>query len=147
MDTANGTELNKIDPFNNCSQFVELKNFEVGSCTGFDDQYRMITAVDAKEWKATPWSCEWTNGRRAYISLKSPHNCIWWDNKFRHWWIGACEKRGYNFGYSFLESDEICPHHGKKGNWKRSESSEIFRNGEVNEMTIRDLPLGSKFDI
>lgn len=86
------------------------------------------------EWKASPWNCEWTNGRRVYKSSRSPLHCIWWDKKFRHWWVGDCEKQGSNYGSAFLEPDETCPHHGKVAGWKRSGTNEILANGKVIEL-------------
>ena len=137
----NITETSVVDRFNNCSQYISLSNFDVGNCGAINDDYRLITKEDAMEWKSSPWNCEWTNGRRSYISLRSPHSCIWWDVKFRHWWIGDCEKRGNNYGSAFLEPDEICPQHGRKGDWKRSGTNEILRNGNIYE-TIhnKDIP-------
>ena len=132
----NITETLLVDPFNNCSQYISLSNFDIGHCDGINDDYRLIKKDDAMKWKSSPWNCEWTNGRRSYISLRSPHSCIWWDVKFRHWWIGDCEKRGNNYGSAFLEPDEICPHHGRKGDWKRSDTNEIFTNGDIYETIL-----------
>ena len=132
----NITETSLVDQFNNCSQYISLSNFDVGHCDGINDDYRLIKKDDAMKWKSSPWNCEWTNGRRSYISLRSPHSCIWWDVKFRHWWIGDCEKRGNNYGSAFLEPDEICPHHGRNGDWKRSGTNEILRNGNIYEIIL-----------
>ena len=88
-----------------------------------------------------PWNCEWINTRRTYISLRSPKNCIWWDKKFRHWWIGECGKRGNNYGYVFLESDVVCPHHGDTGDWKRSGTNEILKTGKIIELTLDEITI------
>ena len=146
----NITETSLVDPFNSCSQYISLNDFDVGHCDGINDDYRLITKEDAMEWKSSPWNCEWTNGRRSYISLRSPHSCIWWDVTFRHWWIGDCEKRGNNFGSAFLEPNEECPHHNAEGNWKRSGTNENLWNGKIVELMSGDetlqtnLPLGIK---
>ena len=117
-------------------------------CSGINDDYRLINKEDTDEWSSSPWNCEWTDGRRVYISMRRPQNCIWWEKKYRHWWVGDCEKRGNNFGSAFLEPDEECPHHNAEGNWKRSGTNENLWNGRIVELMPGDetlqtnLPLG-----
>ena len=142
--TVPKTETQLVDLFNECPHYINLRGFDVGHCTGINDGYRLITKDDAMEWESSPWNCELTNGRRAYMSLRSPHNCIWWDKQFKHWWVGDCEKRGNNYGTAFLEPDEICPNHGKVGDWKRSGTSEILREGIIDEGISKENTSSSK---
>ena len=136
MTNENVTEASTVDPYNNCSQFIRLTNFDLSLCTGINDDYRLITKNDTREWKSFPWNCYWTNERRAYISLRSPHNCIWWENDYRHWWIGDCEKRGNNYGLAYLEPDENCPHDGLNSRWRRAGTNEILTNGKIVEVML-----------
>ena len=139
------------DPFNNCSRLIRLSNFDVGHCVGINDDYRLINNKDTREWNESPWNCEWTDERRAYISVRSPRKCIWWEKEYRHWWVGDCGKRGNNYGSAFLEPDELCPHHSSIGDWKKSGTNENLGNAKIievmpgDERFHNDLLLGMKF--
>ena len=147
MTNENVTEASTVDPYNNCSQFIRLTNFDLSLCTGINDDYRLITKNDTREWKSFPWNCYWTNERRAYISLRSPHNCIWWENDYRHWWIGDCEKRGNNYGLAYLEPDENCPHDGFNSRWRRAGTAEILTNGKIVEVMLDQAMMNDELSL